>query len=140
MMPFTNVATVVRKITGWGRVSGQRILVVAGGRDRLITMDVMEKLTDYYRKAFRLLMRDKRLDAVDCTVGQLEEEESSGKRGVDTTGDGVRLCVVPSAGHHMQNDAEWEVGAGKLLTFHNQLQGPSLGGDWLIFRVYHELC
>lgn len=66
-----------------------------------MTMDVMEKLTDYYRKASRLLAQDKRLDPMDGPVGQLEEEENSGKRGVDTADDGTRLCVMSSAGHHM---------------------------------------
>lgn len=104
MVPFVNAASVIRRITGWGQGGGQRILVLAGGRDRLMTMDVMKKLTGFYRQSFRMLKRNKKLDEVDGPVGQLEEAEDGVKRGVDTYGDGVRLCLVPSAGHHMQND------------------------------------
>lgn len=121
MVPFANAATIIRKLTGWDRPGGQRILVLAGGRDRLMTMDVMEKLADFYRQPLRLLSRNKKLDAADGSSNQVEAEESSVRRGKDTDGHGVRLCVVTSAGHHMQNDAEWEVGAEKLLTFYHQL-------------------
>lgn len=127
MVPFANAAAVIRRITGWDRGNGQRILVLAGGRDRLMTMDVMEKLAGFYRQSFRLLSRTKKLDAVDGVKGQTEEEENSEERGVDNDGDGVRLCVVPSAGHHMQNDAEWEVGAERLVTFYRQLEGHRVG-------------
>lgn len=120
MVPFANAETIIRKITGWDR-GGQRILVLAGGRDRLMTMDVMEKLAEFYRRPLRLLLRNKKLDAVGDSSDQVEAEESSVRRGMDTDGDGVRLCVVRSAGHHMQNDAEWEAGAEKLLTFYHQL-------------------
>lgn len=121
MVPFANAATVIRKVTGWDRGSSQRILVLAGGRDRLMTRDVMDKLADFYRRPLRLLSRNKKLDAADGSSHQVESEESSVRRGMDTDGDGVRLCVVSSAGHHMQNDAEWEVGAEKLLMFYHQL-------------------
>lgn len=121
MAPFANATSVIRRITGWGQGGGQRILVLAGVRDRLMTIDVMEKLAGFYRQSFRLLKLNKRLDAIDGLVGQLEEEEDSVKLGVDIYGDGVRLCLLPSVGHHMQNDVEWEVGAEKLLTFHRQL-------------------
>lgn len=121
MVPFANAATIIRKVTGWGQGNGQRILVLAGGRDMLMTMDIMEKLAGFYRQPLRSLMRDKKLDAVDGPVGQSEDAEKSSKRGVDTDADGVWLCVVPSAGHHMQNDVEWAVGAQKLLWFYRQL-------------------
>lgn len=121
MVPFANAATIIRKIADWGRGGGQRILVLAGGRDRLMTMDVMEKLAAFYRQPLRQMLRDKKLDTVDGSSGQVGDRENSVNRDVDSDGDGVRLCVVPSAGHHMQNDAEWEVGAEKLLTFYRQL-------------------
>lgn len=121
MVPFADATTVIRRITDWDRGGGHRILVLAGERDRLMTMDVMEKLADFYRKTLRVLVRDKRLDAVDGSVGQLGERQTNVQQGMDTAVDGVRLCVVPSAGHHMQNDVEWEVGAEKLLAFYRQL-------------------
>lgn len=121
MAPFANAATIIRGISDWGHGGGQRILVLAGGRDRLMTMDVMEKLAAFYRQSLKLLLKEKKLDAADSPSGQVHEYKNSVNRDVDTDGDGVRLCVVPSAGHHMQNDAEWEVGAEKLLTFYRQL-------------------
>lgn len=121
MLPFANAASTIQKVTGGERGGGPRILVLAGGRDKLMTTDVMEKLADFYRQPLRLLSRNKKLDAADDSSDQVETDESSVRRGMDTDGDGVRLCVVPSAGHHMQNDAEWEVGAEKLLAFYHQL-------------------
>lgn len=121
MVSFANAANIIRKVTGWDHGGGQRILVLSGGRDRLMTMDVMEKLADFYRQSMRLLLRNKKLDAADGSSDEVEAGESSVRRGMNTDGDGVRFCVVPSAGHHMQNDAEWEVGAEKLLTFYHQL-------------------
>lgn len=121
MAPFANAATIIRRISDWGHGDGQRILVLAGGRDRLMTMDVMEKLAAFYRQSLKLLLQEKKLVAADSPSGQVDEYKNSVNRDVDADGDGVRLCVVPSAGHHMQNDAEWEVGAEKLLTFYRQL-------------------
>ncbi|KAG8169922.1 hypothetical protein KVR01_000667 [Diaporthe batatas] len=122
MVPFANAATIVRRVAGWGQGGGHRILVLAGGRDRLMTMDVMEKLAGFYRQALRSLLRDKKLDGVDGPVGGSENRgNASGREGIDSDADGVRLAVVPSAGHHMQNDVDWEVGAEKLLAFYGQL-------------------
>lgn len=121
MVPFANAANVVRRVAGWGHGGGQRILVLAGGRDRLMTMDVMEQLAGFYRQALKSLLRDKKLDAVYGPLGGSVDGEDSAKQGVETDADGVRLAVVPSAGHHMQNDVEWELGAEKLLAFYRQL-------------------
>jgi hypothetical protein len=124
MVPFADPAAIVRRIAGWGqRGGGQRIMVLAGGRDKLMTMDVMEKLAGFFRESLRLLIRDKKLEWADGpqAVGQSEGGKKSSERGADTYADGVRLCVVPSAGHHMQNDVDWEVGAQKLLAFYHQL-------------------
>lgn len=119
MTPFANAANVVRRVMGWGQGGrGQRILVLAGERDRLMTMDVMEKLAGFYRQALRSLLRDKKLDADDGTLGGSEDGP---EQGVDADADGVRLAVVPSAGHHMQNDVQWEIAAEKLLAFYRQL-------------------
>jgi len=53
--------------------------------------------------------------------GQVEEDQIEGKGDMDNVAQGVRQCFVPGAGHHLQNDVMWEVGAKKLLDFYEQL-------------------
>lgn len=112
--PFVNARNVVQHIAGWGK--GQRILVLAGGGDKLMTLGVMRQLATFYRRAFRTLVSEKKLEADNSIVVPPEGEE-----GLDNAGDGVRLDIVPGAGHHLQNDAQWKVGAKKLLDFYHGL-------------------
>lgn len=114
MSPFVNAKSVVRQLFGWG--NGQRILVLAGGGDRLMTVDVMGQLATFYRKAIRTLVGEKKLET-DGPLAVLPE----GEEGMKNAGDGVRLNVVPGAGHHLQNDAQWKVGADELLDFYHGL-------------------
>ncbi|KAK3343875.1 Alpha/Beta hydrolase protein [Lasiosphaeria hispida] len=112
--PFVKPQTLLQQITSWG--TGQKLLVLCGGVDKLMTKPVMEKLATYYRLAFSTLVSQKKLEVEDSDV-----ENMPGEGGQDTAGHGVRLVFVPGAGHHLQNDVTWEVGAGKLLAFYQQL-------------------
>ncbi|KAI0550363.1 Alpha/Beta hydrolase protein [Xylaria curta] len=110
MFRFVDPKRVLRSITGWGL--GNRVLIMAGTAEKLMTKPVQEKCAETYRTAFSELVRETRLDAKDDAVHPL-----SGDGGLDNAGHGVELAWVPGAGHHLQNDTTWEVGAEKLLIF-----------------------
>lgn len=44
-----------------------------------------------------------------------------GEGELDNAGHGVELAWVPGAGHHLQNDTTWEIGAQKLQAFLRRL-------------------
>ena len=90
---------------------------MAGTKDKLMTHDVQVKAAETYRAAFSSMVADKKIDS---------NEEGSivklvGEGDDDDSGCGVRLAWVPGAGHHVQNDVQWEVGAAKLLAWFQQL-------------------
>ncbi|KAK5660708.1 hypothetical protein OQA88_12073 [Cercophora sp. LCS_1] len=111
---FVDPRKVLRQITGWG--TGQRVMVLRGEVDKIMDKVQMVKLADFYRVAFASLVGEKKIEAIDE-----ETTETPGEGGQDNIGHGVRLNMVPKAGHHLQNDVTWELGAAKLLAFHGQL-------------------
>ncbi|KAK3297876.1 Alpha/Beta hydrolase protein [Chaetomium fimeti] len=112
--PFINQRNVLSQLSGWG--SGQRVLVLSGKLDKIMTLPIMEDLARTYRTTSSSMIQQKQLQGEDVEVIPL-----SGEGGQDNNGHGVRYCVVPKAGHHLQNDVTWEVGARKLLAFYGQL-------------------
>ncbi|GAP83912.1 putative alpha beta hydrolase fold protein [Rosellinia necatrix] len=111
---FADPKRVLRNITGWG--TGNRVLIMAGTEEKLMTRPVQEKAAETYRAAFSGLVRDAILEAKDEAVQDLP-----GEGGLDNAGHGVELAYVPGAGHHLQNDTMWEIGAEKLLAFLRRL-------------------
>lgn len=88
MMPFASASSVLQHVEDQGR---PRVLVMAGSQDKLMTLDVLQETTAFYREV--------------ATTAR--------------SGDGaVRMEVVEGAGHHLQNDFQWEDGAAKLLDFY----------------------
>lgn len=117
MRPFANPAKILGQITSTGRgVGGQSIMVLAGGEDKIMTPAVMEELAGFYRGAYTETQQKDVQGA-----GAVVLKSLPGEGGQDTVGQGVRLCFVPGAGHHLQNDVTWEIGAEKLLAFYEQL-------------------
>lgn len=41
----------------------------------------------------------------------------------DDAGRAVQMELVEGAGHHLQNDVQWEDGASKLLSFYKAVSG-----------------
>jgi hypothetical protein len=113
---FASFPRILMQIHGWGRDNSSRVLVLGGECDKLVMLPVMKKLADAFRGTYCRLVKEKKIDAGKVSAGPL-----AGAGGEDTQADGVRFCVVPGAGHHMQNDIGWEVGAQKLLEFYQQL-------------------
>ncbi|KAM7204778.1 putative Abhydrolase domain containing protein [Rhypophila sp. PSN 637] len=121
---FVDPARVLGQISGWGTKGpdNDRVLVLAGDGDKIMTYPVMEKLAWFYRRAWAGLVRDKKLDAAASSSDGGDDVRSlAADGGLDSAGQGVRLAVVPGAGHHLQNDVQWEIGAKKLLEFYEQL-------------------
>ncbi|EHA47613.1 hypothetical protein MGG_03896 [Pyricularia oryzae 70-15] len=117
MRPFVKANSLLKQlggISGWDR---QRILILGGGGDKIMTVPIMQKLASYYRHGvLQLVGEDKlALEAVE------DVEPLAGEGGLDDAGQGVQFCIVPKVGHHMQNDVHWEIGARKLLEFYRQL-------------------
>jgi len=98
------------------------LMVLAGEHDAIVTVSICQRLAERYRGAYRDLVDSKKLDrlAAEESVRHATLRRMEGSK-TDTVGCGVRLCVVPGAGHHLQNDVTWEVGAQKLLEFYEQL-------------------
>ena len=93
LQPFVNVHNILQGIVGWG--TSDRLMTLGGENDKLMTMSVMHKVADAYRSAFRDLIESKRIET---------KYEQLRAQGEDDFGDGVRFAIVPSAGHHIQND------------------------------------
>ncbi|KAL6414462.1 Arylesterase-like protein [Ilyonectria robusta] len=71
-----------------GGASGTKLLVMAGSQDKLMNAQVTQETTAFYRAA------------------------------ADPESEVVRMEIVEGAGHHVQNDVQWEDGAEKLLSFY----------------------
>ena len=117
MLKFIDFNRVVRRsIVGWGsgKTDGERILMLGGEGDVLMDVAMMHRLARRYRKTVR-----------DSEGAQ--EIGRAGEVGYDTETytedreDGVRVVILKGAGHHFQNDLQWEVGAQRIVDFLQQL-------------------
>lgn len=117
LLPFVDPRRLLRSITGWdANVDVDRVLVMAGTADRMVSRDVAEETARVYRTAFSRLVGEGVIEAPDAEIRPL-----IGEGGMDNSGHGVRLAWVPGSAHHLQNDVTWEVGAVKLFEFIRQL-------------------
>ncbi|KAI1352876.1 Alpha/Beta hydrolase protein [Xylaria sp. FL0043] len=116
MFRFADPKEVLRSITGWGTSNSNRVLIMAGTEETLMTRPVQEKAAETYRAAFSELALEMEMEVRDDVIHPLP-----GEGGMDNVGHGVELAWVPGAGHHLQNDTPWEVGAEKLLAFLRRL-------------------
>lgn len=87
MRPFATASSILRHIHNKGS-SGNKVLVMAGSQDALMTPEVTQETAAFYRR-----------------VAEPEKE-------------GVLMEFVKGAGHHLQNDVQWEDGAAKLFEFY----------------------
>ena len=90
---------------------------MAGSEDKLMTPEVQFNSAKTYRDAFVAMVEEKKIEA----TSDEEIVKMDGENNFDDAGHGVRLAFVPGAGHHLQNDVQWKVGAEKLLAFLRQL-------------------
>jgi len=113
MHSFIKVKNVLMNILGWTQ-GRQRLLVVAGSEDKLMSVKQMRKMASQYRQALMNLIQ-KRLITEKKDVEAEEADE------VESAANGVRFEIVNGSGHHIQNDLQWEVAADRILEFLNQL-------------------
>ncbi|KAF2754626.1 alpha/beta-hydrolase [Pseudovirgaria hyperparasitica] len=92
MWTFADAGRVLQSIKGWNQA------------------EIMEQLSAWYRSAFDSMRK------TDNPKGSGSEIVKSQMRG-----EGVRFEMVEGAGHHVQNDVQWEDGALKILDFYEQL-------------------
>ncbi|KAI3323852.1 alpha/beta-hydrolase [Xylariaceae sp. AK1471] len=111
---FVNPKKVMQNIMGWG--NSNRMLIMAGTEEKLMTRPIQEKIAETYRTAFSELVQEKKLEAKDEAVCPLQ-----GEGGLDNSGHGVELAWVLGAAHHLQNDTAWIIGAEKLVAFLRRL-------------------
>lgn len=97
LRPFSPASAILKQIHNTGT---ERVMVMAGTGDRMMTPDVTRQTAAFYREA---------------SEGRTAEDED--------VKDGVRLAFVQGAGHHLQNDVPWRDGAEKLLKFYKNIQG-----------------
>jgi len=121
ILEFTDFRIVVqRSIVGLkgGAPDGERILILAGELDVMMDIQMMRRLTKRYRDAVRHVMGENAQGHVSSDVGYEAEREEAY---TEDRGDGVRMVVVKGAGHHVQNDLQWEVGVQRVVVFLQQL-------------------
>lgn len=113
MLPFVRARDVLRNVLGWvsGRESAlrQRVLVLAGGKDTLMGTVLMRRMTEQYRRGLVKLVKQGKLNS------------GSHENHLESLSSAVGFFVVEGAGHHIQNDLQWEEGAKHILAFVEQL-------------------
>lgn len=103
----------VRVLTkGGGGV--ERVCVMVGEKDVLMDVGMCRRVADEFREGIRSMGVDDRQDDVE---GVLERDE---EKIVERKG-GVRFVVIKGAGHHSQNDVQWDIAAEELRKFIVQL-------------------
>ena len=102
---WLDVNYIVRNISTIGeRNGGDRVMVMLGTEDKMM-QGTQQRMVAEYSDAIR----------------KVEGNESSGGEDTSRNGAGVRLVEIKGAGHHLQNDVQWEEGAKALLDFLQQI-------------------
>lgn len=121
MYPFLTAKEVLGGIDGLEK-GGERVMVMAGTADRLMSPDIMSKMAQGYREALVELGRERQF--VPDEAPKLASETIVSKDGYEARIEhlgGVQLAMVDGAGHHLQNDLQRQVGGQALLNFVGQL-------------------
>jgi len=104
----------VRKVLTSLSTKGFKVLVLAGGVDKLMSGDIMRKMVVQYRDSAESLVGE-------GVLKQAEDRFSADEKELKDRADSVIFSTVEGAGHHFQNDVMWEVGARRLASWHGQL-------------------
>lgn len=113
----------LESILGWRRTRTEtadegfvteRLLVLAGEKDVVCKPSLLFDAARRYQAAFRKSFLGGKIEGLDRTAIEKEHETGVG-------GSGVQYSVALGVGHHMQNEAEWERGAEKILRWVQRL-------------------
>ena len=125
MRRFTSIESTLRHVSGW-RSGSDRVVVIAGGKDRLMSVKLMRRIVvEYHDGAGRMALTgvDNQSSAEEVTKPEYvaDDVELDDGQDVVSRGNGVRFCAVGGAGHHLMNDLQLERGAEMLVEFLKQL-------------------
>jgi hypothetical protein len=121
---FVSGPDVLSSIVDWNWGAGEetaskpsRLFVLAAEHDVLCTPEICEDAALRYRAAFQELRaaREGISHSKSSEIGKnsARTHPSTQAEG-QIDGDGVRFCIVPGLGHHLQNHLEWERGAVEI--------------------------
>ncbi|KAF3272955.1 hypothetical protein TWF970_009850 [Orbilia oligospora] len=111
---FVKTENVLSNLTGWG---GGRVFILAAERDRLMSLELMGRMADEYRKQRASMVRSKVFtnDGRDIDQNWISgESERTIFGGLEGVRDGIAYRVVEGAGHHLQNDLQKNISAKYL--------------------------
>ena len=97
-----------------GKRGVERVCVMVGEKDVLMDVGMCSRVATEFREEIRSMRADKKMDGgqdVDREVHEEDEEKIVEREG------GVRFVVIKGAGHHTQNDVQWEIAAEELRRF-----------------------
>lgn len=117
---FADIPSILRNIQGWetsSSSSSPRIMVMAGGEDKLTSAKLMRDMGSEYRRGIEQLSGQKRIHCVDLLQSSSQFSENV-KQDNET---GLTMVVVEGAGHHVQNDVQADEAAEALRAFLQQL-------------------
>jgi hypothetical protein len=92
-------------------------LILVGELDVLMDVRMMHRLAARYRDAVRHSIGEN----VEGYVHSDKANRADTEAYTEDRGDGVRMVVVRGAGHHVQNDLQWETGAQRIADLLQQL-------------------
>jgi pimeloyl-ACP methyl ester carboxylesterase len=114
MFNFVDVQKVLNNIVGWKDASQERVLIIAGEKDTLMSVDLMRRMAaDYSQHFVAFAKRPQKI--------QVENIDSDEMKLMCGDQKGVGFEVINGSGHHIQNDLHWEECARKILAFLQQL-------------------
>ncbi|KAL9034319.1 MAG: hypothetical protein Q9180_005474 [Flavoplaca navasiana] len=118
MRPFISFQRILQNVAGAGK-RGTHVCIMAGGDDKLVDVNMSEKLATIFRNALEGLKETKKVDVYEDAAG--DAGESIINMSCTSTSHAVRLVILEKAPHHFQNDVHWDVGAKQLLAFTDEL-------------------
>jgi len=118
MLPFVKINNVLMNILGWTQ-DQQRLLVLTGSRDTIMSVKQMRQMALQYRQALVSLIGERLVIEKENAKAEDASEEDC-LVGVESSASGVRFAVVEGSGHHLQNDLQWENAANQVLKFLGQ--------------------
>jgi pimeloyl-ACP methyl ester carboxylesterase len=114
---------ILKSLNGWER-PGDRVCVMVGSHDRLMDLSMARRQVSELRAAVRAMDMEppagKHTHGFDADTKENDHEKATLEVEVEAL-DRVRLVVVQGAGHHTQNDIQWQAAAEAVRRWLEQL-------------------
>ncbi len=115
---WLSATDILENIVSWNGAQ-DKIMVMIGTEDKLMG-GTEDRMTKEFRGGIKLLQSQKKLNT-SIEPDEKPVQEVIDKYVTEERHEGVRLVRVKNAGHHTQNDAQWEEGAAALRRFGEQV-------------------